>query len=160
MRPLKEGLPGSSGISSLTCKVLLAGFPNTRFRCKSSFTRETVPMHSKGFHEFPELPFASRSADCSIPFDVQNTKLKRALAEAVTSIGKLESHVERLEEESRNLRGKLLRLDFDLTHTRATKSILGDKVEDLEHAIAADNEASRLRVRILRRFWSLATASA
>lgn len=112
------------------------------------------------FRNCHSLLFASRSADCSNPFDVQNTKLKRALHEAVTSIGKLESHVERLEEESHKLRGKLLRLDFDLTHTRATKSILGDKVEDLERAIAADNEASRIRVRISLVFWSRATAPA
>jgi hypothetical protein len=59
MRPLKEGLPGFIGISSLTRKLLLAGFPNTRFRCKSSFICGTVQMHSKGLHESPELLFAS-----------------------------------------------------------------------------------------------------
>ncbi|GAQ86489.1 hypothetical protein KFL_002920060 [Klebsormidium nitens] len=88
-----------------------------------------------------------------------NEKLRSALADASSSVAQLAVHVDRLESETSNLREKLLRLDFDLVHARTTRGILDEKVDDLERALAADTEASRVRDEKLRTALEEATSS-
>lgn len=57
--------------------------------------------------------------------------MKAALAESTAAI----AEYDRLIEEGSALRMQVLRLDMDLSHTRATKQILGGQVDDLEREL-------------------------
>eukprot|EP00243_Klebsormidium_subtile_P001665 TRINITY_DN129_c0_g2_i1.p1 TRINITY_DN129_c0_g2~~TRINITY_DN129_c0_g2_i1.p1 ORF type:complete len:1549 (+),score=629.15 TRINITY_DN129_c0_g2_i1:555-4649(+) len=62
------------------------------------------------------------------------------LKAAYDSEAQLEARVARLEAEGGDLKTKLLLQDFDLTNTGSLKSILHNKVEDLERVIAAHDD--------------------
>jgi predicted RNase H-like nuclease (RuvC/YqgF family) len=76
------------------------------------------------------------------------------LTAAKVDKAELAAEIERLKSEGSSLQSKLLRKDFDMTHTRALKAILETRVEDLERQIAEQNAwvgARETRVEDLER---------
>jgi predicted RNase H-like nuclease (RuvC/YqgF family) len=76
------------------------------------------------------------------------------LTAAKVDKAELAAEIERLKSEGSSLQSKLLRKDFDMTHTRALKAILETRVEDLERQIAERNAwvgAREARVKDLER---------
>jgi hypothetical protein len=67
---------------------------------------------------------------------VQGLKLK----DANLTNAALEAEVQRREAQEGTLRSQLLAKDFDLTHTRALKHMLDNRVADLERVIKAHHD--------------------